>query len=197
MRAMQPAGGMITLSAANAVLQKGDEDQLEGEFVALAMTDTGVGIAPDVLPRIFEPFFTTKALGKGTGLGLAQVYGFSHQSGETVIATSNVGSGTAITIYLPRKHATIVRVAATSPSEPSASGDGTILMVEDKPDVADVTASFLEQLGYRVLRANNATDALNRLQRGYKIALRDWPCSSHHGWHRAALRGRAFGRLTM
>jgi PAS domain S-box-containing protein len=171
-RDAMPGGGIITLSAANAVLQKGDGvDQLEGEFVALAMTDTGVGIAPDVLPRIFEPFFTTKALGKGTGLGLAQVYGFSHQSGGTVIATSNVGSGTAITIYLPRKHATIVRVTATAPSEPSASGDGTILMVEDNPEVADVTASLLEQLGYRVLRANNATDALNRLQRGYKIAL--------------------------
>jgi two-component system NtrC family sensor kinase len=171
-RDAMPGGGIITLSAANAVLQKGDGvDQLEGEFVALAMTDTGVGIAPDVLPRIFEPFFTTKALGKGTGLGLAQVYGFSHQSGGTVIATSNVGSGTAITIYLPRKHATIVRVTATSPSEPSASGDGTILMVEDNPEVADVTASLLEQLGYRVLRANNATDALNRLQRGHKIAL--------------------------
>ena len=171
-RDAMPGGGTITLSAANVVLQKGDGvGQLEGDFVALAMTDSGVGIAPDVLPRIFEPFFTTKALGKGTGLGLAQVYGFSHQSGGTVIATSNVGSGTAITIYLPRKHANIVRATDTSAGEPSAVGEGTILMVEDNPEVADVTASLLEQLGYRVLRANNATDALNRLQRGYKIAL--------------------------
>jgi PAS domain S-box-containing protein len=171
-RDAMPGGGVITLSAANVTLQKVDGvDQLEGEFVALAMTDTGVGIAPDVLPRIFEPFFTTKALGKGTGLGLAQVYGFSHQSGGTVIASSQVGSGTVITIYLPRKHANVVRAPETPQTQPILSGDGTILMVEDNPEVADVTASLLEQLGYRVLRANNATDALNRLQRGYKIAM--------------------------
>ena len=85
-------------------------DQLEGDFVALSVADTGVGIAPDVLPRIFEPFFTTKALGKGTGLGLSQVYGFSHQSGGTVVATSAVGTGTTITLYLPRSHATLTRV---------------------------------------------------------------------------------------
>src|SRR5207244_8323005 len=109
-RDAMPAGGVITLSAANAVLQKGDGvDQLEGEFVALAMTDTGVGIAPDVLPRIFEPFFTTKAIGKGTGRRLAQVYGFSHQSDGTVVATSTVGSGTTITIYLPRRQAVPVK----------------------------------------------------------------------------------------
>ena len=81
-RDAMPGGGFITLSARNVSLKKSDGvDQLEGDFVALAMTDTGVGIAPDVLPKIFEPFFTTKALGKGTGLGLAQVYGFSRQSG--------------------------------------------------------------------------------------------------------------------
>ncbi|MET0924220.1 MAG: MASE1 domain-containing protein, partial [Xanthobacteraceae bacterium] len=115
-RDAMPGGGSITLSARNVTLKKSDGvDQLEGDFVALAMTDTGVGIAPDVLPRIFEPFFTTKALGKGTGLGLSQVYGFSHQSGGTVAATSNVGSGTAITIYLPRREAATV-AAVEAPS---------------------------------------------------------------------------------
>src|SRR6202022_4455209 len=105
-RDAMPGGGVITLSAQNVTLQKGDGvDQLEGDFVVLTITDTGVGIPADVLPRIFEPFFTTKALGKGTGLGLAQVYGFSHQSGGTVVATSTVGSGTTITIYLPRRQA--------------------------------------------------------------------------------------------
>jgi PAS domain S-box-containing protein len=102
-RDAMPAGGELTLSARNVVLQKGDGvDQLEGCFVAVAMTDTGVGIAPDVLPRIFEPFFTTKGVGKGTGLGLAQVYAFSHQSGGSVVATSTAGKGSTITIYLPR-----------------------------------------------------------------------------------------------
>ena len=81
-RDAMPGGGIITLSARNVALKKSHGvDGLEGDFFALARTDTGVGIAPDVLPRIFEPFYTTKALGKGTGLGLAQVYGFSHQSG--------------------------------------------------------------------------------------------------------------------
>jgi len=135
------------------------------------MTDTGVGIAPDVLPRIFEPFFTTKALGKGTGLGLAQVYGFSQQSGGTVVATSAVGGGTSITIYLPRKDAALPRRIEAPPMQPMAPGQGTILVVEDNAEVAGVTASLAEQLGYRTVRAENATDALNRLQRGEKVDL--------------------------
>jgi PAS domain S-box-containing protein len=171
-RDAMPGGGIITLSARNVTLKKSDEvDQLEGDFVALAMIDTGVGIAPDVLPKVFEPFFTTKALGKGTGLGLAQVYGFSHQSGGSVVATSAVGSGTTITIYLPRKHAALVKTAEQAPAELGVSGQGTILVVEDNAEVAEVTASLVEQLGYRTLRAENAADALNLLQRGDKIHL--------------------------
>ena len=148
-RDAMPGGGIITLSALNVTLQQNDGvDQLEGDFVTLAMTDTGVGIAPDVLPRIFEPFFTTKALGKGTGLGLAQVYGFSHQSGGTVVATSKVGSGTAITIYLPRKHATLVKATTEAPpAQPIASGEGTILMVEDNREVADDRSSNNSGIG--------------------------------------------------
>jgi len=171
-RDAMPAGGVITLSATNTTLEKSDRvDQLEGEFVALAMTDTGVGIAPDVLPRIFEPFFTTKALGKGTGLGLSQVYGFSQQSGGSVVATSTVGRGTAITIYLPRKHAVVAKAAEAPPTQPIVPSEGTILLVEDNPEVAHVTASLLEQLGYRIMRADNAMDALSALQRGSKIML--------------------------
>jgi PAS domain S-box-containing protein len=171
-RDAMPGGGSITLSARNVTLKKSDGvDQLEGDFVALAITDTGVGIAPDVLPRIFEPFFTTKALGKGTGLGLAQVYGFSHQSGGTVVATSAVGSGTTITIYLPRRHAALVEAVEAPPTQPIVPGQGIILVVEDNAEVGDVTASLVEQLGYRTLRAENATDALNMLRQGEKIDL--------------------------
>src|SRR5256886_15472226 len=143
-RDAMPGGGSITLSARNVTLNKGDGvGQLEGDFVALAMTDTGVGIAPDVLPRIFEPFFTTKALGKGTGLGLAQVYGFSHQSGGTVVATSTAGRGTTITIYLPRRPAAaLVKSVEAPPMQPTVPGQGTILVVEDNAEVADVTASL-------------------------------------------------------
>ncbi len=171
-RDAMPGGGMLTLSALNVTLKKADQvDRLEGDFVALAMTDTGVGIAPDVLPKIFEPFFTTKALGKGTGLGLAQVYGFSHLSGGTVVATSTVGSGTAITIYLPRKHATVGKAVEAPATQPIVLGRGTILVVEDNAEVADVTASLVEQLGYQTLRAGNAMDALNKLQRSDRIIL--------------------------
>jgi PAS domain S-box-containing protein len=171
-RDAMPGGGIITLSATNVTLQKSDQvDQLEGDFVALAMTDTGVGIAADLLPKIFEPFFTTKALGKGTGLGLAQVYGFAHQSGGTVIATSTVGSGTAITIYLPRKDAVLVKSAEAPSPQLIASGQDAILVVEDNDEVAKVTASLVEQLGYQTSREANATDALNRLQRGDRFIL--------------------------
>jgi PAS domain S-box-containing protein len=176
-RDAMPGGGSITLSARNVSLKKTDGvDRLEGDFVALSMTDTGVGIAPDVLPRIFEPFFTTKALGKGTGLGLAQVYGFSQQSGGSVVATSRVGSGTAITMYLPRAAAVQANAVESAPAPAPASAvidpvHGTILVVEDNPEVAAVTASLVEQLGYRTVGANNATDALARLQRGDDIEL--------------------------
>jgi PAS domain S-box-containing protein len=171
-RDAMPGGGTITLSARNIALKKSDEvDQLEGDFIALAMIDTGVGIAPDILPRIFEPFFTTKALGKGTGLGLLQVYGFAHQSGGAVTAKSSVGGGTAITIYLPRSHVSLTKTAEPIPIQPVVSGQGTILIVEDNAEVAEVTASLVEQLGYRTVRAENATDALSRLQSGDKINL--------------------------
>jgi two-component system NtrC family sensor kinase len=172
-RDAMPGGGTITLSARNVALKKSDEvDQLEGDFVALAISDTGVGIAPEVLPRVFEPFFSTKPLGKGTGLGLSQVYGFAHQSGGAVVIQSTIGSGTAITLYLRRSH----RVPALPPVERAAeaigaAAHGTILIVEDNPEVADVTASLVQQLGYRTLRAQNAADALNQLQRGSNISL--------------------------
>ena len=171
-RDAMPGGGTITLSARNVTLKKSDGvDQLEGDFIALAMSDSGVGIAPDVLAKIFEPFFTTKPLGKGTGLGLAQVYGFSRQSGGTVVAKSAVGSGTTLTVYLPRSHAGVSRSAEAAPAPPVAAGHGTVLIVEDNREVAEVTASLVEQLGFRTLRAENATDALRQLQGGEKIRL--------------------------
>jgi PAS domain S-box-containing protein len=171
-RDAMPGGGTIRLSARNITLKKSDGvDELEGDFIALAMTDSGVGIAPDVLARIFEPFFTTKALGKGTGLGLAQVYGFSRQSGGAVVAKSALGSGTTITLYLPRSHTAVSRSAEAPPAQTVAAGHGTVLIVEDNPEVAEVTASLVEQLGFRTMRAENATDALRQLQRTDKIKL--------------------------
>ena len=98
-----PDGGTITLSARNVVLKPGSAaGALAGDFVALAVIDTGRGMAPEMLARVFEPFFTTKPVGKGTGLGLSQVHGFANQSGGAVTVASEEGKGTAVTIYLPR-----------------------------------------------------------------------------------------------
>jgi two-component system, NtrC family, sensor kinase len=171
-RDAMPGGGAITISARNANLGPRDKvDHLEGEFVALSVKDTGVGIAPDILPRVFEPFFTTKGVGKGTGLGLSQVYAFAHQSGGSVLATSTPGTGTTITIYLPRSRAQVVRSTKVVDDHSTIPGEGVVLIVEDNPEVAEVTASMVQQLGYRTVRAENAADALSTLQRDPTIKL--------------------------
>ena len=169
-RAITWLGGRITLSARNVVLKPGSAaGPLEGDFVALAVIDTGTGIAPEHLPRLFEPFFTTKPVGKGTGLGLAQVHGFAHQSGGAVTVSSEQGSGTVVTIYLPRS--TKASAGVDEEKVRPNAGQGTVLVVEDSRDVADVTSTLLEQLGYRVVRAENAAEALRHLQQGIEVDL--------------------------
>jgi PAS domain S-box-containing protein len=171
-RDAMPDGGSIMLTAHNVTLSTdAGPGGLEGDFVALAMTDTGTGISPEVKPRIFEPFFTTKAVGKGTGLGLSQVYGFAHQSGGAVTAASDVGRGTTITIYLPRSRAQVPVQAQSDDTPIAASADGTILVVEDNAEVAEVTAALLDQLGYRIVAAQNAADALKRLEEDGPVDL--------------------------
>ncbi|MEA2953610.1 MAG: hypothetical protein QOJ96_3130 [Alphaproteobacteria bacterium] len=162
-RDAMPQGGLITVTAENAqVSVKDTPEGIEGEFVAITVADTGSGIAPDILPKIFDPFFTTKAVNSGTGLGLSQVHGFAHQSGGTVTVQSVLGKGTSITLYLPCSQAQPAEGEAESVSE-SSSG-GTVLLVEDNPDVADVSAALLKQLGYRVHVAGNAEAALQALE---------------------------------
>jgi CheY-like chemotaxis protein len=124
--------------------------------------DSGVGIPPDVMSKVFDPFFTTKPVGKGTGLGLSQVHGFAHQAGGTVTVESELGKGTTVTILLPRE---VVRTRAESHESVAAAGSGTVLLVEDNPEVASVSASLLEQLGYTVRRASDAETALCEIAR--------------------------------
>ena len=121
--------------------------------------------------RYFDPFFTTKAVGKGTGLGLSQVYGFVNQSGGVVQVKSDVGVGTTVALYLPRSHAEAAAIITTAGPQTSVRVDGTVLVVEDNPEVGNVTATLLEQIGYRVLRAENATEALAQLQRSEAVDL--------------------------
>ncbi len=152
------AGGTITVSARNETLR---EEVHAGEYVAIAVEDNGTGIAPDVLGKIFDPFFTTKPIGKGTGLGLSQVHGFAHQAGGTVRVDSELGKGTRITMLLPRKDRS-AQVEKTGSFE--TGGSGTVLLVEDNPDVATVSANLLEQLGYTVRRVESAEAALREIE---------------------------------
>jgi PAS domain S-box-containing protein len=150
-------GGVITISAHN--------DTPGGEagtgYVAISVGDTGAGIAPDILGKIFDPFFTTKPIGKGTGLGLSQVHGFAHQAGGTVKVASELGKGTRITILLPRKE---IAPAAEDANAVEVGGSGIVLLVEDNPEVASVSAGLLEQLGYTVRRVANAEAALREIE---------------------------------
>jgi two-component system NtrC family sensor kinase len=160
-----PTGGTLTIRAKPVVLKgEASEEGLSGEFVAIRVADTGHGIAPDVLGRVFEPFFTTKEVGKGTGLGLSQVYGFAKQSGGTATITSVEGRGTTITIYLPRSHDAPQPASPPSQAEAPAKPAGTVLLVEDNTDVAEVGAGLLRQLGYRVRSVVNAQAALAGLR---------------------------------
>jgi CheY-like chemotaxis protein len=150
----------ITIAAENVSLTGSDNpDRLSGDFVRVSIADTGCGIPADILPRVFEPFFTTKAVDKGSGLGLAQVHGFAHQSCGTVTLESEIGRGTRVTLYLPR--AMEPATAAQSSAEVQAEAMGRLLLVEDNPDVADATDSMLLQLGYDVTHARSASAALS------------------------------------
>jgi len=151
-------GGVITISARNDTLR---DEVNAGEYVAIAVEDSGAGIAPDILSKIFDPFFTTKPIGKGTGLGLSQVHGFAHQAGGTVKVASELGKGTRITILLPRKE---TAPAAEDVNAAEIGGSGTVLLVEDNPEVATVSTGLLEQLGYTVRRVANAEAALREVE---------------------------------
>jgi PAS domain S-box-containing protein len=158
-RDAMPGGGTITVSAR---AHAGEAETGGHDYVAVSVRDTGSGIAPDVLDKIFDPFFTTKPIGKGTGLGLSQVHGFAHQAGGTVKVTSELGKGTEISILLPRE-AVAQKSDATDAVE--SGGSGTVLLVEDNPDVASVSISLLEQLGYTVRRVADAEAALREIER--------------------------------
>ena len=157
-RDAMPDGGTVTIGARNVAL---DEAPLAGDFVAIDVADTGFGIPSDVLDKIFEPFFTTKPIGKGTGLGLSQVHGFAHQAGGTVRVASELGKGTTFTILLPRGNEA---PSQEMTGEPAFRGSGTVLLVEDNPDVALVSIGLLEQLGYQVRRVADAEAALREIE---------------------------------
>jgi CheY-like chemotaxis protein len=164
-----PAGGQLTIETGNLYVDERRAREhfgLEpGPYVLLRIGDTGVGMAEDVQARLFEPFFTTKPPGKGTGLGLAMVFGIVQQSGGHITTTSAPGAGTTFDIYLPltRPGGTPEREGTRSRS--SLRGDETILLVEDNPEVRRAARRFLNGYGYQVIEAADG-DAALRLCRG-------------------------------
>jgi CheY-like chemotaxis protein len=172
-RDAMPNGGTFTLSVNDVTLNEEVGDSLKGAFLAIAFSDTGTGIPPNLLSKMFDPFFTTKEVGKGTGLGLSQVYGFAHQAGGTVTADSKVGQGTTITVYLPscaEEQITGKEVSAAK-TKTRHSQRQVVLVVDDSADVAEVTSSLFEHLGYETIYRDSAEAALNLLEAGTKIDL--------------------------
>jgi PAS domain S-box-containing protein len=173
-RDAMPDGGRLTLEAHSATLDAGYAARYSevspGDYVEISVSDNGSGMPPEVLARAFEPFFTTKDSGKGSGLGLSLVYGFVKQSGGHIVPYSEVGIGTTVRLYLP---------VASNGTLPQAShdrteirgGSETILVVEDDDAVREVADGFLRRLGYRVLLAADAQQALELLEREPDIAL--------------------------
>jgi PAS domain S-box-containing protein len=161
-RDAMPQGGTLTIATGNVTVHKASVARpylLPGDYVLLSVTDTGTGISRDVLGRIFEPFFTTKEVGKGTGLGLATVYGIVKQSGGYVWVDSEVGRGSCFTIYLPRvKRAVAPDLPAKAEACPR--GDETILVAEDEDALREATCTYLRSFGYTVIAASSGQHAL-------------------------------------
>ena len=175
-RDAMPEGGRLTIETSNADLDQRyastHADVVPGQYILIAVTDSGTGMTPEVIARAFDPFFTTKSMGHGTGLGLSQVYGFIKQSGGHVKIYSEIGEGTTIKLYLPRF------IGETEKSDPAASGhvpvskfNETVLVVEDEDSVRSVTVDMLTELGYRVLQAEGAMAGLKILDAHPEVTL--------------------------
>ncbi len=163
-RDAMPEGGTLRIETANVELDQAYAWQhpgaKPGHYVMLAVVDSGAGIDPDTLTHIFEPFFTTKEVGKGTGLGLATVYGVVKQSGGYIWVESEPGHGASFQIFLPRVDEPTADIAATTPVDETVGGSETILLVEDSEALRKLTRSFLESHGFKVLVAQDGEEAL-------------------------------------
>jgi two-component system, NtrC family, sensor kinase len=171
-RDAMPDGGAFRVEAANVALAAGDpaSEGLAGDFVAITLSDTGAGMAPEVQAQAFEPYFTTKEIGLGSGLGLSQVYGFANQSGGAASIASRVSKGTSITLFLPRA-AEQPTAAATELDAVPLTTAGRILVVEDEAEVARVTMETLREIGYQTVEARDGRTALAVIEQDPTIVL--------------------------
>ncbi|HWH22272.1 MAG TPA: ATP-binding protein [Allosphingosinicella sp.] len=177
-RDAMPSGGRLTIETSNAFLDSDYVGQVPepiepGQYVLIAVSDTGSGMSPETLAQVFEPFFTTKEVGKGTGLGLSQVYGFVRQSGGHIRIYSELGQGSTVKIYLPRlmSGADAAEVSTPAAQAPTHGGVERILVVEDHEDLRAFSTGILRELGYDTLEAANARSALEILQSTHDIDL--------------------------
>lgn len=173
-----PDGGVLTIEAGNAELDeryvRNNPEVRQGQYVMISITDTGNGMAPDVLQRAFDPFYTTKGPGNGTGLGLSQVFGFVKQSGGHIRLQSEVGKGTSVKLYLPRqtgKDAAPVIAPLTANPLPRAVRNEIVLVVEDEDNVRQMAVEALRELGYSVIEASSGRDALQQISAHSHIDL--------------------------
>ena len=169
-RDAMPHGGKLIIETSNVEIDEALAQQSPypielGSYVCLAVRDTGVGMDASTQARIFEPFFTTKEKGKGTGLGLSMAYGFVKQSGGYITVYSELGTGTSFKIYLPRVDAPLESDNGHARVATSVQGTETVLLVEDQVGLRTLTLALLERCGYKVLAAQNATEALEASQR--------------------------------
>ncbi len=169
-RDAMPAGGRLTIETANTDLDeryaRNHAEVTAGQYVLVSVSDTGTGMGPDVIERAFDPFYTTKGIGRGTGLGLSQVFGFVKQSGGHVKIYSEIGQGTTVKLYLPRQVGEPALAGGASKSDgrlPPGRPDITILVVEDEENVRHMSVDALRELGYTVVQAASGNQAMEQL----------------------------------
>jgi CheY-like chemotaxis protein len=174
-RDAMPDGGCLTITTRNVALAEADQHhqgEIEaGDYVEICVGDTGIGMAPDVIPKVFEPFFTTKPIGQGTGLGLSMIYGFLRQSNGQVRIDSALGEGTRVSLYLPR-HIGVIAAKVIEPERRMPEGAGeTVLLVEDDPSVRLLVGEVLRELGYVCIAVSEGEAALPILTSNARLDL--------------------------
>jgi CheY-like chemotaxis protein len=177
-RDAMPEGGKLIIETCNAHLDDAHEarlrDVVQGDYIAISVTDTGVGMPPEVMSRAFDPFFTTKPIGQGTGLGLSMIYGFTRQSGGYAKIQSEVGKGTTVKLYLPRyngEHETSQEPDPTPVTLHPTAREEVVLVVEDEQVVRDLVVDLLSEMGYRSLQAVDGPSGLAILLSDVRIDL--------------------------
>ena len=174
-RDAMPNGGKLTLETRNVVLDenyaRSNSEGTAGNYVMIAVSDTGEGMPPELLDKVFEPFFTTKEVGKGSGLGLSMVYGFVKQSNGHIKIYSEVGHGTTVKLYLPQAAGSaLANAPVENRGEPEHGGE-TILVVEDDPLVRQYVLTQIQSLGYATLSASSGAEAIAVIDAGKPIDL--------------------------